>query len=215
MIRIPCVTGAACGTSLPHPMDEKTSSNRMDDISRILEASTAQGRPVSKDLLPLVYDELRSLAAKKLPKGRNEQTIQATALVHEAWLRLGGDSVREWNDRGHFFRAAAVAMRSILVDRARFKMAAKHGGGQDRINIENLDLAAASQDQRVLMVNDVLERLEQEHPDRAQVVSLKFFGGLTNKEIAAIQGVAEKTVERHWAFAKARLFQLIKNECGG
>lgn len=211
---IPGVTGAGCGTSFVHLMDEKTSSSRMDDISRILEASTAQDRPVSKDLLPLVYDELRSLAAKKLPKGRNEQTIQATALVHEAWLRLGGDAVREWNDRAHFFRAAAVAMRSILVDRARIKMAVKHGGGQDRLSIEQVDLAAASQDERVLMVNDVLERLEHEHPDRAQVVSLKFFGGLTNKEIAAIQGVAEKTVERHWAYAKARLFQMINDECG-
>ena len=185
----------------------------MDDISRILEASTAQGRPVSKDLLPLVYDELRSLAAKRLPKGHNEQTIQATALVHEAWLRLGGDAVKEWNDRAHFFRAAAVAMRSILVDRARLKAAQKHGGGQDRLDIDHVDPAAVSQDERVLMVNDVLERLEQEHPERAQVVSLKFFGGLTNKEIASIQGVAEKTVERHWAYAKARLFQMINDEC--
>ena len=185
----------------------------MDDISKILEASTAQGRPVSKDLLPLVYDELRSLAAKKLPKGYNEQTIQATALVHEAWLRLGGDTGKEWNDRAHFFRAAAVAMRCILVDRARRKAAQKHGGGQDRLDIDSVDPAAASQDERVLMVNDVLERLEREHPERAQVVSLKFFGGLTNKEIAAIQGVAEKTVERHWAYAKARLFQMITDEC--
>ena len=184
----------------------------MSDISKILEASTVQGRPVSGDLLPLIYDELRSLAAHKLPKGRGEQTLQATALVHEAWLRLGGDEAQEWNDRGHFFRAAALAMRNILVDRARQKAAIKHGGGQQRLNVMDLDLAAATQDERILMVNDALERLEQEHPDRAQVVTLKYFGGLTNKEIAAMQGVAEKTVERHWAFAKARLLQLIGDQ---
>mgnify|MGYP000047140987 CR=1 FL=1 len=184
----------------------------MSDISKILEASTVQGRPVSGDLLPLIYDELRSLAAKKLPKGRSEQTIQATALVHEAWLRLGGDESLEWNDRAHFFRAAALAMRNILVDRARRKAAIKHGGDQERLSADHVNLAAASQDERVLLVNDVLEQLELEHPDRAQVVSLKFFGGLTNKEIAAVQGVAEKTVERHWAYAKARLYQMINDD---
>lgn len=162
--------------------------------------------------MPLIYDELRSLAAHKLPKGRGEQTLQATALVHEAWLRLGGDETQEWNDRGHFFRAAALAMRSILVDRARQKAAIKHGGGQRRLNVQDLDLAAATQDERILMVNEALERLEHEHPDRAQVVTLKYFGGLTNKEIASMQGVAEKTVERHWAFAKARLLQLISDQ---
>lgn len=181
----------------------------MGDLSKILEAATVQGRPVSGDLLPLIYDELRSLAARKLPKGHREQTIQATALVHEAWLRLGGDEAQEWNDRAHFFRAAALAMRSILVDRARRKAAIKHGGNQERLSVDNVDLVAASMDERALMVNDVLEQLEREHPERAQVVSLKFFGGLTNKEIAAVQGVSEKTVERHWAFAKARLYQLI------
>ena len=187
----------------------------MSDISRILEATTVQGRPVSGDLLPLIYDELRSLAAQKLPKGRNEQTIQATALVHEAWLRMGGDETQEWSDRAHFFRSAALAMRSILVDRARKKTAAKHGGGQERLNIDQVNPEAASQDERVLMVDHVLEQLELEHPERAQVVCLKFFGGLTNKEIAAVQGVAEKTVERHWVYAKARLFQLIHDDVRG
>jgi RNA polymerase sigma factor (TIGR02999 family) len=184
----------------------------MSGISEILEASTIEGRPVSGDLLPLIYDELRSLATKKLPKSASEQTIQATALVHEAWLRLGGDETREWNDRAHFFRSAAVAMRSILVDRARKKAALKHGGNLVRLQLEEADLSAASQDERVLMVNDVLEQLERENPERAQVVSLRFFGGLTNKEIAAVQGVAEKTVERYWAYAKARLFQLIHDD---
>ena len=159
----------------------------MGDIRKILESSTVQGRPVSGDLLPLVYDELRSLANRLLPKGRPEQTIQATALVHEAWLRLGGNEAREWKDRAHFFRCAAVAMRCILVDRARLKAAIKHGGDQERLSIEHLNLEAVSHDERLLMVDDVLEQLEREHPARAEVVELKFFGDLTNKEIAAVQ----------------------------
>jgi len=120
----------------------------------------------------------------------------------------------EWNDRAHFFRTAAVAMRSILVDRARKKAAIKHGGPLERLDASQINLEATSQDERILLVNDVLKHLEQEHPERAQVVSLKFFGGLTNQEIATIQGVTRKTVERHWAFAKARLFQLIHDEIG-
>lgn len=184
----------------------------MSDISRILDASTNHGKPVAGDLLPLIYDELRSLAAQKLPKGGQEQTIQATALVHEAWLRMGGDETQEWSDRAHFYRSAALAMRSILVDRARKKMAAKHGGGVEHLNIDQVNPEAVSQDERVLMVDDVLAKLELEHPERAQVVSLKFFGGLTNKEIAAVQGVSEKTVERYWVYAKARLYQLIQDD---
>lgn len=186
----------------------------MSELSKILEASTADGKRVAGDLLPLIYDELRSLAARKLPKGRAEETIQATALVHEAWLRLGANVNHEWNDRAHFFRTAAAAMRSILVDRARKKAAARHGGRLERLDSDQIQLAAVSQDERILLVNDVLQQLEKEHPERAQVVCLKFFGGLTNQEIAAIQGVARKTVERHWAFAKARLFQLIRHEFG-
>jgi RNA polymerase sigma factor (TIGR02999 family) len=184
----------------------------MSGLSTILETSAMGGRPHSGELLPLIYDELRSLAATKLMRGGREQTLQATALVHEAWLRLGGDEAQEWNDSAHFFRAAALAMRSILVDRARQKAALKHGGAHERIHAEHMDLVAATQDERILLVDDALERFELEHPVRAQVVILKYFGGLTNKEIARVQGVAEKTVERHWAFAKARLFELINDQ---
>lgn len=186
----------------------------MSELDNILERAIKEGKPVSEDLLPLIYDELRSLAARKLPKGRPEQTIQATALVHEAWLKLGGEESREWNDKAHFFRTAALAMRNILVDRARQKAAQKRGGNAEHIQYEDLPMPEKSQEERLLLVNEALKRLEGEHPDRAQVVSLKFFGGLTNKEIAAMQGVTERTIDRHWAFAKARLYQLISDEQG-
>ena len=193
----------------------------MGKLEKILENSIGEGKPVSGDLLPLIYDELRSLAARKLMKGHPQQTIQATALVHEAWMRLGGDEEKSWNDRAHFFRTAALAMRNILVDRARRKArregagssAPRRGGANaEYIQIDELPVAVRSQDERVLLVNEVLERLETEHPERAQVVSLKFFGGLTNKEIAAMNGVTERTIERYWAFAKARLYELIRDE---
>ena len=184
----------------------------MSEIRKILEDSTTGARLVSGDLLPLIYDELRSLAARKLSKEGSYQTLQPTALVHETWLRLGGDESQDWNDRGHFFRTAAQAMRRILVDRARKKAALKRGGGESDLDISRMDLAAASQEERLLMVDEVLERLELEHPERAVVVSLKFFGGLTNTEIAAVQGVTRRTVDRHWAYAKAWLFQTISDE---
>lgn len=186
----------------------------MSTLNRILEQSIQEGRMATKDLLPLVYDELRNLACRKLPKGRPEQTIQATALVHEVWLRLGGDDTRDWNDRAHFFRTASLAMRNIIVERARRKATEKRGANPqlmriDEVRIDELPVANTTQDEWVLLVDDALERLEKELPEHAQVVTLKFFGGLTNKEIAALQGVTERTVDRHWAFAKARLYDLI------
>jgi RNA polymerase sigma factor (TIGR02999 family) len=191
----------------------------MSRLHEILARSVTDDRPLSEDLLPLVYDELRSLASSKLPKGRPEQTIQATALVHEVWMRLGGDETRHWNDRAHFFRTAALAMRNIIVQRARQKMTTKRGGQAavmriDEVRIDELPVANTTQDERVLLVDEALERLEKELPDHVQVVTLKFFGGLTNKEIAAVQGVTERTIDRHWAFAKARLYDLIHHDLG-
>lgn len=191
----------------------------MSTLKKILEDSIQEGRMATMDLLPLVYDELRNLACRKLPKGRPEQTIQATALVHEVWLRLGGDETRDWNDRAHFFRTAALAMRNIIVERARRKATEKRGANPqlmriDEVRIDELPLANTTQNERVLLVDEALERLEKELPDHAQVVTLKFFGGLTNKEIAALQGVTERTIDRHWAFAKARLYELICDELG-
>lgn len=166
----------------------------------------------SDELLPLVYDELRHLAVKRMAGEKPGQTLQPTALVHEAWLKISGGEERGWQDRGHFFRAAAQAMRRILVDRARGKSAFKRGEGNASLDIGDFDLADISRDDRVLLVDEVLERLEKEDPEGARVVSLKFFGGLTEGEIAGIQGVTERTVRRQWAFAKARLFQMIQED---
>jgi RNA polymerase sigma factor (TIGR02999 family) len=184
----------------------------MSEITLLLEAVSHGKVQASGELLPLVYDELRRLAAVRLAREAAGQTLQPTALVHEAWLRLVSEGDRNWNNRGHFFRAAAQAMRRILVDRARHKLSLKGGGGQNRLNIEDLDLSATTPDDKVLLVDESLKRLEVEDPDSARVVTLKFFGGLTNMEVAKTLGVTERTVERQWAYAKACLFQLMQEE---
>ena len=166
----------------------------------------------SEDLLPLVYDELRHLAEVRMAQESAGQTLQATALVHEAWLRLTAEGEQTWQDRAHFFRAAALAMRRILVDRARHKSSLKCGGNRERLEIENLDLTAATPDDKVLLVDEALSRLETEDPESARVVSLKFFGGLTNLEVAKTLDVTERTVERQWAYAKACLYKIIQEE---
>lgn len=183
-----------------------------DDFSRVLNALGSEDALRSDELLPLVYDELRQLAAKRMAGEKPGQTLQPTALVHEAWLRVSGGTERDWSDRAHFFRAAAAAMRRILVDRAREKSALKRGEGKETLDIGDFDLADTSRDDRVLLIDEMLERLEAEDPDGARVVALKFFGGLTETEIAGIDGVTERTVRRQWAYAKARLFQMIQEE---
>lgn len=168
--------------------------------------------PVSAEMLPLVYDELRNLAAGYMAREVSGQTLQPTALVHEAWLRLTKEDVRLWSDRAHFFRAAAQAMRHILVDRARAKGSLKRGANPKTLNVYDLDLAEATMDERVLLVDEMLDRLERENPEGALVISLKFFAGLTEKEIAAMHGVTERTVRRQWAYARTRLYQMLREE---
>ena len=165
-------------------------------------------------MLPLVYDELRALAAKRLSDEKDPQSLQATALVHEAWLSLAGDDERSWDNRRHFFRAAAKAMRNILVDRARAKDSQKRGSRPEVVDIEKLDIADTSIDERVLLVDEMLTRMESEDPESVRLITLKFFGGLTNNEIAMMDGVTERTIERHWAFARTRLFRMIRQETG-
>lgn len=184
----------------------------MSDVTQILQAVGHREESFSEELLPLVYDELRRLASARLAGEAAGQTLQPTALVHEAWLQLVRKEGRTWRNRAHFFRAAALAMRRILVDRARHKLSLKCGAGAERVPLEDVDIAAATTDDRVLLVDQSLERLEKEDPESARVITLKFFGGLTNLEIANILGVTERSVERQWAYAKACLFKLMRDE---
>jgi RNA polymerase sigma factor (TIGR02999 family) len=184
----------------------------MSDITLLLEAVGRGEGKASEELLPLVYDELRHLAATRMAQEGPGQTLQPTALVHEAWLRLVSEGDRTWNNRVHFFRAAAQAMRRILVDRARHKSSLKCGGNQKRIIIDDLDLPVVSPDEKILMIDNALERLEEDDEESARVITLKFFGGLTNRQIAGTLGVTERTVERRWAYAKAALFEIIQQE---
>ncbi len=166
----------------------------------------------SEELLPLVYDELRQLAANRMASEEPGQTLQPTALVHDAWLQLAGKEERTWNDRAHFFRAAAQAMRRILVDRAREKSALKRGSGMRKVNIDDFDLAFTGRDDRILLIDEMLDRLEMEDPEGARVVMLKFFGGLEEPEIARMQEISVRTVRRQWAYAKARLYQMLQED---
>lgn len=162
----------------------------------------------SARLLPVVYDELRRLAAARLLGGMQGMTLQPTALVHEAWIRLGGKMDRSWESREHFFNAAALTMRRILMDRARQKASLKHGGGNEVLLIP-LDAPDLSADDRLLLIEDSLKRFESENPSDTRIVMLKFFAGLTNQEVADSLGVNEKTVRRKWMLSKARLFQIL------
>jgi len=184
---------------------------RMASVTQILGAMSEGDPKTPEELLPLVYEELRRLAAHKMAS-EPHQTLQATALVHEAWLRLAQESRPDWKNRQQFFAVAAEVMRRILVDRARRRRAKKHGGDQERIDIAGLELPFAPGDDLVLQMHDALERLAAEDPDKAQVVKLRFFAGLANAETAALLGVSEKTVQRHWAFAKAWLARAIEEE---
>jgi RNA polymerase sigma factor (TIGR02999 family) len=181
----------------------------MGDVTLILQAIEKGEEKASEELLPLVYDELRRLAAARMAKEAAGQTLQPTALVHEAWLRLVGDGDRSWQNRAHFFGAAAEAMRRILIERARRKSRVKRGSGRAPINIDDLQLAAPTPDEKVLLVDEALKRLEAEHPKIARIVMLKFFGGMTNQEVAKAMGVTERTVLNHWAYAKAWLLRDI------
>jgi RNA polymerase sigma factor (TIGR02999 family) len=179
----------------------------MRKVTRILDAIQQGDRKAADALLPLVYDELRRLAAHRMADEAPGQTLQATALVHEAWLRLGGDDQPSWQNRAHFFAAAAEAMRRILIDNARRKNYLRHGGGAERVNLDGLDLAASVGDEQLLALNEALDHLAAHDATKAQVVKLRFFAGLTNEQVARVLGVSEPTVKRHWAYARAWLFR--------
>lgn len=187
---------------------------KQDLITEVLEAAGAGDPRATEQLLPLLYDELRHLAAAKLAREPAGQTLQPTALVHEAWLRLTGGQAQNWQNRAHFFGAAAEAMRRILVDIARRKQQVRHGGGLQRVDMENIEVAlsdSTAEDQdKFLMTHEALDRLAAIHPAKAEVVKLRFFAGLTNAEVAELRKVSERTVERDWSFAQAWLFAEIR-----
>src|SRR5947209_15549662 len=179
----------------------------MSEVTRVLSA-IEQGDPhAAEQLLPLVYDALRELAAAKLAQEKPGQTLQATALVHEAYLRLcDGDRLQHWDSRGHFFGAAAEAMRRILVEQARRKKRLRHGGGSRRVELEEAELGVEAGGLDLLALDEALTRLEREEPTRAQLVKLRFFAGLTMPEAARALGVSLATAERYWTFTRAWLY---------
>jgi RNA polymerase sigma factor (TIGR02999 family) len=184
----------------------------MSDVTRILEAAQQGDPKAAEELLPLVYEELRRLAAHKMAHEAAGHTLQPTALVHEAWLRLvGSDTPSQFQNRAHFFAAAAEAMRRILIDRARRKRAARHGGGQQRVDFQELEVAAPAEDDQLLAISAALDKLAVQHPAEAELVKLRVFAGLKVSEIAAILGCSEKTVQRHWDFALAWLSRALKS----
>ena len=183
----------------------------MGDLTLILQ-EMEHGDPRAADqLLPLVYDELRRLAAQKMARESAGQTLQPTALVHEAWLRLGGDAQPNWQNRAHFFAAAAEEMRRILIDRARRRHALRHGGGQERLNADDLELTAdAENDDRLLAVHEALGKLAARDPRKAELVKLRYFAGMTIEEAAQALGISEPTAKRWWTFARTWLYQEIR-----
>jgi RNA polymerase sigma factor (TIGR02999 family) len=190
----------------------------MTEVTRILSA-IEQGDPsAAEQLLPLVYDQLRKLAAQKLAQEGPGQTLQATDLVHEAYLRLlgpaGGSSDppngQHWDGRGHFFAAAAEAMRRILINRARDRGRRKRGGGWRRLRLESIDLSLANPPDELLILNDALDKLAQEDPVCAELVKLRFFAGLTLDEAARALGVVRRTADRYWAFARSWLYAALR-----
>lgn len=187
----------------PRPMSEAT----------VMLAAIERGdSQAAENLLNLVYEELRRLAAYKLAQEAPGQTLQPTALVHEAWLKLVGAEGRKFENRNHFFAAAAEAMRRILVDRARRRLTQRHGGGQQRVDLEESNLVAPDEDDQLLAVNDALEKLTREYPAQAQVVKLRYFAGMTNEEAAQLLGLSVSTIKNYWAFARAWLFKEIRGE---
>ena len=184
----------------------------MSHVTRFLSAMEAGHPKAAEELLPLVYEELRRLAACKMTNEVPGQTLQPTALVHEAWLRLSRQTDVRWQNREHFYAVAAEVMRRILVDRARRRQARKHGGQLERVELDAIELPDSDDDDVVLRVNDALEQLAVEDAEKAKVVKLRFFVGLENAEIAALLGVSEKTVQRHWSFSKAWLYRVMRRD---
>ena len=184
------------------PLNDETCRTQSD------QSDSSDQFQKTEDLLPLVYAELRRLAAHKMASENPGQTLQPTALVHEAWLKLGEN--RQWRNRNHFFAAAAEAMRRILLDNAKRKLRVRHGGGQQRVNLDDCATAADSEAGHILAVGEALEKLAQIDPQRSEVVKLRYFVGLTFAEAAEVMGISEPTAKRYWSYARAWLYEEIR-----
>jgi RNA polymerase sigma factor (TIGR02999 family) len=182
----------------------------MTDVTRILNAIERGDAKATDELLPLVYEELRLLAAQKLSHEPPGQTLQATALVHEAYLRLVGDEPQSWENHGHFFAAAAEAMRRILVENARRKKSSKHGGGRSCVDLDGVEAAAQTPSDDLVTLDEALTKLGEEDPTKASLVSLRFFAGLSIDQAAQVLGISRATAIRHWSFARAWLYHRIR-----
>jgi len=182
----------------------------VSDVTRILEAVARGDQASADELLPLVYQELRKLAAHKMTGQAPGHTLQATALVHEAWLRLSKNEPVLFAGRAHFFAAAAEAMRHILIDSARRKRAARHGGGQVRVDLQDVEIVSLANDDELLAVHDALDKLAAEDSKKAELAKLRYFVGMTFEEAAEVLGISVATAKRHWAYARAFLYEEIQ-----
>ncbi|HWY76106.1 MAG TPA: sigma-70 family RNA polymerase sigma factor [Verrucomicrobiae bacterium] len=202
-----------CGVRDGHKIwSAKSRVDGMSDATVMLAAIKAGDPKAAEELLALVYGELRRLAASRLASEAPGQTLQPTALVHEAWLRLVGDQTRSFKDREHFFRASAEAMRHILIDRARRKQTKRHGGGYQRVDFEGFDPAAPAVDDQLLAVNDALEKFALEFPVQAELVKLRYFAGLTIKEASEVLAISASTAKNYWTFSRAWLLNEIESQ---
>ena len=183
-----------------------------DDVTLMLQAVSRGEKQASEALLPLVYAELRQLAAARMAREMSGHTLQPTALVHEAWLRLTVGGSQTWENRAHFFGAASEAMRRILIENARRKAAVKYGGELERIELSDLEISSCLPDEKILLLDDALEHLKTQDPDTARVVTLKFYGGLNHEEIVQVMGTSDRTVRRQWNYAKVWLFDWIRKQ---
>jgi RNA polymerase sigma factor (TIGR02999 family) len=184
----------------------------VSEVTRILDRVQQGEAKAAEELLPLVYEELRKLAAHRMSQQPPGQTLQATALVHEAWLKMVGSGKRQWESRRHFFAAAAEAMRHILIDRARRKQRDRHGGNWAKVALEEAEISTPEVQETLLALNDALEQFEKLDSAKAEVVKLRFFVGLSERETAELLGLSERTIQRHWAYAQAWLFERLSQD---
>src|SRR5262245_7017246 len=191
---------------------ESDSTSAVSDVTHILAAIEQGDANAADKLLPLVYEELRKLAAHRMANEAAGQTLQPTALVHEAWLRLVGEQNPKFANRAHFFAAAAEAMRRILIDNARRKRAVRHGGGQQRVDVEQVQLVPSTDDDQLLAVNEALDKLAAQSKPEAELVKLRYFAGMTLEEAAQVLGFSARTADNYWAHARAWLFREIKSQ---